>query len=277
MEKYVRNKPSFGKCLGLAGLGLAAVALTGTCLAPSAIGEGTAWNDLKTGNPVLPGYFADPCCRKFGDTYYLYATPDGWDVGRGPFCIWTSKDFVHWTSHKSPDVKPGVFWPSTDFKWAPSVVKKDGKYFLYTQTPCMIWGAVSDTPLGPWKSLSAEGTPLIPDQTPKGSIVLDGECFIDADGQAYIWYSTWWTPTVAKLKPDMRTIDGTPIQYFKNPNNLNPPKGTIRGCMEAPYMFKRNGVYYLMYSNNFCHMRQIILRLLLRSLRLVAWPSSPAG
>jgi hypothetical protein len=207
---------------------------------------GTEWNSLRAGNPVLPGYFADPCCRKFGDTYYIYVTPDGWDVGRGPFCIWSSKDFVNWTSHKSD-------WPSTEFKWAPSVVEKGGKYYMYNSTPCMIWGAVADTPLGPWKSLSPEGKPMIPDATPKGSIVLDGECFIDADGQIYIWYSTWWTPTLAKMMPDMCTIDGTPRQYFKSVTTPNPEPGyTLQGCMEAPYMLKRNGIYYLMYSNMYC-------------------------
>ncbi|WP_431200038.1 hypothetical protein ACRQ5D_16760 [Mucilaginibacter sp. P25] len=29
------------------------------------------------GNPIIPGYFADPTVRKFGDTYYIYATTDG--------------------------------------------------------------------------------------------------------------------------------------------------------------------------------------------------------
>lgn len=208
---------------------------------------GYEWNGALARNPVLPGYFADPCIRKFGDTYYFYVTPDGWDVGKGPFCIWTSKDFVHWKSHKSN-------WPTTNEKWAPSVVKVGGKYTMYTQTPCSIWAAVSDTPLGPWKSLAPEGQPIIPDQTPKGSIVLDGECFIDDDSQIYMWYSTWWTPTLAKMKSDMHTIDGDPIQYFESGRNpgYKAPFGTIQGCMEAPYMLKRKGVYYLMYSNNFC-------------------------
>ena len=44
--------------------------------------SGAEWNSPRAGNPLLPGFFADPCCRKFGDTYYIYATPDGWDVGK---------------------------------------------------------------------------------------------------------------------------------------------------------------------------------------------------
>ena len=37
-----------------------------------------------TGNPVIPGYFADPTIKKFGDTYYMYATTDGSGAGFGP-------------------------------------------------------------------------------------------------------------------------------------------------------------------------------------------------
>lgn len=36
-----------------------------------------AYNTPSIGNPFIPGYFADPTIRKFGDTYYLYATTDG--------------------------------------------------------------------------------------------------------------------------------------------------------------------------------------------------------
>ena len=39
-----------------------------------------------TGNPVIPGYFADPTIKKFGDTYYMYATTDGSGAGFGPWC-----------------------------------------------------------------------------------------------------------------------------------------------------------------------------------------------
>ena len=33
-----------------------------------------SWNSPRAANPFIPGYFADPTIRKFGDTYYLYAT-----------------------------------------------------------------------------------------------------------------------------------------------------------------------------------------------------------
>ena len=223
----------------VAGLGLLMVA-------PTKVHAATAWNSLRAGNPVIPGYFADPCSRKFGDTYYIYVTPDGWDVGRGPAGVWSSKDYVNWTWQP-------MNWPATEFKWAPSVVKAGEKYYMFSSVPCQIWAASADSPVGPWANLmGAAGKEMIPDQTPKGTIVLDGEAFIDDDQSAYLWYSTWWRPTVAKLKPDMRTFDGEPIQYFKHEGLQNPPKGLVNGCMEAPYMFKRKGTYYLMYSDAMC-------------------------
>jgi hypothetical protein len=215
-------------------------------LAAASAQGATAWNSAQAGNPVIPGYFADPCSRKFGDTYYLYVTPDGWDVGRGPAGVWTSKDYVHWSWQP-------MNWPTTEFKWAPSVVKFQDKYYMYSSVPCQIWAAVADNPAGPWTNLmGAQGKEMIPDQTPKGTIVLDGEAFLDDDQSAYLWYSTWWRPTVAKLKPDLRSLDGDPTQYFKHEGLQNPPKGLVTGCMEAPYMFKRKGTYYLMYSDAMC-------------------------
>ena len=44
-------------------------------------------------NPVIPGYFADPTVKKFGDTYYMYATTDGSGAGFGLAQLWSSKDF----------------------------------------------------------------------------------------------------------------------------------------------------------------------------------------
>ena len=42
------------------------------------------FNASGTGNPIIPGYFADPTVKKFGDTYYMYATTDGSGAGFGP-------------------------------------------------------------------------------------------------------------------------------------------------------------------------------------------------
>ncbi len=194
-------------------------------------------------NPLVPGYFADPCIRKFGDTFYLYATPDAWGNGEGIPVIWTSKDFVNWTPHRTN-------WPSTSNKWAPSVTYTNGKYYMFSSVPCQLWIGVADSPLGPWKNALGSG-PAVRDKEPKETITLDGEIFTDSDGQHYLAYGTWWTPTIGKLKPDLLSFLEPPIQYFRR-GETKTPNGLIQDCMEAPYIVKRGETYFLMYSDKFC-------------------------
>lgn len=70
--------------------------LLGYCLSASSQSTEVKWNTPSAGNPFIPGYFADPTIRKFGDTYYIYATTDGTGNGYGPAQVWMSKDFVNW-------------------------------------------------------------------------------------------------------------------------------------------------------------------------------------
>ena len=65
-----------------------------------------AYNSHGAGNPILPGYFADPTIKKFGDTYYIYTNAifgflnilqrmDA-EVQRYQYLIETSNDGKHW-------------------------------------------------------------------------------------------------------------------------------------------------------------------------------------
>ena len=74
-------------------LQIAALSLLATSIQAQALPA--KWNTPGAGNPLLPGYFADPTIKKFGDTYYIYATTDGTGNGYGPAQVWMSKDFVN--------------------------------------------------------------------------------------------------------------------------------------------------------------------------------------
>ena len=212
------------------------------CLALS-FGQEVKYNTPQAGNPIIPGYFADPTIQKFGDTYYLYATTDGNGGGLGPSQVWTSKDFVNWS------IQP-MNWPNTHYIWAPDVMKgKDGKYYMYYCQPCQIYCGVSDTPVGPWKNiLGEEEAVLVPDRYVKMSITLDGQTFVDDDGSVYLYWGTWGIyPNhgcgVGKLNLDMKSFSDTTLI----------PNTQITDFFEAPYVFKRNGIYYLTYSSGSCH------------------------
>ena len=115
-----------------------------------------AYNTPGAGNPILPGYFADPTIKKFGDTYYIYATTDGSGAGFGPAQLWCSKDFKNWT------LMP-MNWPDSHWIWAPDVMKNeaDGKYYYLYCQPCKLHLGVGDTPRGPWKNVLGESEAVL--------------------------------------------------------------------------------------------------------------------
>jgi len=193
------------------------------------------------GNPLLPGYFADPTVKKFGDTYYIYATTDGNGGGFGPSQVWTSKDFVNWTFQD-------MNWPTTHHYWAPDVTQgADGKYYLYYCQPVEIFGASSKTPVGPWTSLLPPEKPIVPNFLVPNVITLDGQTFKDDDGKYYMYWGTWGIyPNhgcgVGLLNDDMKSF----AKLTQIPNT------DAKDFFEAPFVFKRKGIYYLTYSSGYC-------------------------
>lgn len=167
------------------------------------------FNASGTGNPIIPGYFADPTVKKFGDTYYMYATTDGSGAGFGPAQVWTSKDFVNWT------LMP-MNWPDSHWIWAPDVMKHtDGNYYYFYCQPCIIHCGVSETPRGPWKNILGESEAvLVPDRFVTNAITLDGQTFVDDDGSVYLYWGTWgiykgFGCGAGKLASDMKSFTET--------------------------------------------------------------------
>ncbi|MDJ1503771.1 family 43 glycosylhydrolase [Xanthocytophaga agilis] len=194
------------------------------------------------GNPLIPGYFADPTVKKFGDTYYIYATTDGNGGGFGPSQVWVSKDFVNWT------MQP-MNWPTTPHFWAPDVTQgNDGKYYMYYCQPTVeIYGASGKTPVGPWTPLYEDEKPIVKNYQVTDVITLDGQTFRDDDGKFYMFWGTWGIyPNsgcgIGLLNDDMKSFS----KMIKLPNTI------AKDFFEAPFMFKRNGIYYLLYSSGRC-------------------------
>ena len=219
------------------------------------------------GNPFIPGYFADPTIRKFGDTYYLYATTDGSGAGFGPAQCWTSRDFQNWT------LLP-MNWPTSHWIWAPDVMQhSDGKYYMVYCQPCNLYIGQADTPVGPWhnllqsdshakavavsgpqsmalgKEFDNEGQPIwVYDRYVTGAITLDGQTFVEDDGEVYVYWGTWgiyegFGCGVGKASKDLKTFTETRLI----------PNTEAKDFFEAPFVLKRNGIYYFMYSSESCH------------------------
>jgi beta-xylosidase len=199
----------------------------------------TTSNTHYSGNPLLPGDFADPCILQFKDTFYIYAT--AWDSKDA--IVWYSANFIDWKMRK-------LNWPTTkigEVIWAPCVVKgKDGRFYFYSATGHNIYVGAANHPMGPFKNLLPNEQPLVKNRQYWHDMhSIDADCFIDDDGQAYLYYGSghdWKNGmcAVGRLNDDMCSFKETPVLV------------TPKNYFEAPHLMKRNGVYFLMYSDGIC-------------------------
>lgn len=238
---------------------------------------GTAWNEPGNANPFIPGYFADPTIRKFGDIYYLYTTTDGTGNGYGPAQVWVSKDFINWKNIV-------MNWPTTEVVWAPDVVQMpNGKYRYFYCEPCNINIGESDTPIGPWHNILGDkdgvhgvDAVMVPDRYVHNVITLDPQLFTDEDKSQYLYFTTWGIYNgfgcgVAKLKDgdfDLSALSSRVAKDARRWNENTPfpiaadefftekrliPNTELKDIFEAPFVFKKDGIYYFTYSSGSCH------------------------
>ena len=97
---------------------------------------------------------------------------------------------------------------------------------------------VADNPAGPFKD--ALGKPLI-DKFVNGAQPIDQFVYKDDDGQYYMYYGGWGHCNMVKLAPDLLSI--VPFEDGTLYKEVTPEK-----YVEGPFMLKRNGKYYFMWS-----------------------------
>jgi beta-xylosidase len=200
-------------------------------------------------NPIITSiYTADPAPLVVGGTMYVYAGRDEAPAGGGNFVMreWhvlSSTDAANWTDNGARANIATFPWAGAD-AWAGEVEPRNGKYYWYTSVNgngagwMNIGVAVGDSPLGPFTD--AKGGPLISDSTPNSSgLNIDPTVFVDDDGQAYMYWGGYWAPRAVRLASNMVDTVGSVVT----------PTG-LTNYWEAPWMFKRNGLYYMMYAAN---------------------------
>ncbi|MER6154111.1 family 43 glycosylhydrolase [Streptomyces sp. NPDC001868] len=187
-------------------------------------------------SPVLPGLTADPNISRFGDTFYMYPTTDGFAGWSGTkFKAYSSKDLVHWQDHGVIlDLGPDVSWADTR-AWAPTMAEKNGKYYFYYSADTNIGVAVSDSPTGPFTD--PLGKPLIARGAFTGQMI-DPAVFTDDDGKTYLYWGNG-RAYVVPLNDDMVSFDSSKI------TNITPS-----GYNEGTFVIKRKGTYHFMWSEN---------------------------
>lgn len=199
---------------------------------------------VTSGNPVFPGWYADPEVAVFDKKYWIYPTYSAPYDQQTFMDAFSSPDLVTWTKHPRI-VDTAIKWAKRAM-WAPAVIAKGGKYFLFFSANDIqndnetggIGVAVADTPSGPFKDYL--GKPLL-DKFHNRAQPIDQFVFQDKDGQYYMFYGGWGRCNITKLKDDftgfMPFADGTTFKEI-----------TPKGYVEGPVMFIRNGKYYFMWS-----------------------------
>ena len=203
-------------------------------------------------NPFIQDQFtADPSARVFGNRVYVYPSHDiPCTEGRGRvgwFCmedyhVFSSENLTDWTDHGMIVHQNKVPWvkPESYSMWAPDCIYRNGKYYFYFPTTpkdtvahgrgFTIGVAVADHPAGPY---TPEPEPI------KGVRGIDPNIFIDKDGQAYLYWSQGHIYG-ARLKDNMLELASDPVILQDLPS---------KGLKEGPYLFERNGLYYLTYPH----------------------------
>ncbi|MFI6506943.1 glycoside hydrolase family 43 protein [Streptosporangium sp. NPDC050855] len=210
----------------------------------------TAGGSATAAAPITTSiYTADPAALVVGDTLYLYTGHDEAPAGGTNFVmrdwhVFSSGDATTFVDHGARLSVPNFSWAGGD-AWAGEVERgADGKYYWYVSINgngpgwMNIGVAVGDSPTGPFTD--AKGGPLVSDSTPNSSpLNIDPTVFTDDDGQVYMYWGSYYGLRAARLNADMTSINGPVVT----------PAG-VSNFWEAPWMFKRNGVYYLAYAAN---------------------------
>ncbi len=199
----------------------------------------------RSGNPVLPGWYADPEAVVFGDRYWIYPTYSAPYDEQLFFDAFSSPDLVTWTRHPRILTAERVSWARRAM-WAPAAVEHRGRYFLFFAAndiqrdgePGGIGVAVADRPAGPFRDYL--GRPLI-DRFHNGAQPIDQCVFRDEDGAVYLIYGGWRHCNIARLRDDFRGFE--PLATGELFREITP-----EGYVEGPFMLRRGGRYYFMWS-----------------------------
>jgi beta-xylosidase len=204
-----------------------------------------AEQQLRSGNPILPGWYADPEAHVFNGEYWIYPTYSAAYDSQVFMDAFSSKDLITWTTHPRIIDTSNEKWARRAM-WAPSIIEKDGWYYLFFGANDIqsdkerggIGVARSRNPEGPFVDYLSK--PLI-DAFHNGAQPIDQNVFRDRDGSYYIVYGGWRHCNIAKLNDDFTGLVPLPDgSLFK--------EITPSGYVEGAYMLPKDDKYYFMWS-----------------------------
>ncbi|GAA2874507.1 family 43 glycosylhydrolase [Nonomuraea rubra] len=200
-------------------------------------------------NPVSAGVvdtFPDPTMIHAKDgLWYAYGTQNPVFNSKGEdgeriLPIMRSADMVTWEYAGevfTPETKPA--WHRDSRLWAPDIRYIGGRYYLYYSLASGDLGlATAPTPTGPWTDRGDVLPAATQASCPTGHI--DQAQFTDVDGTHYMYWGSYDVICVARMNADATLVEGTATQIARGRR------------MEGGYVVRRDGHYYLFYSDAGC-------------------------
>ncbi|PZX58226.1 arabinan endo-1,5-alpha-L-arabinosidase [Algoriphagus ratkowskyi] len=196
---------------------------------------------LKYTNPVFEPVLADPTVVKVGEEFYAYGTEDNWgnEGGYRLVPVIKSKDLINWKLvGNAMSTKPD--WKEKGGIWAPDVTQVKDQFYMYYSFST--WGdvnpgiglAIADKPEGPFidhgKVFDSEEIGV------KNSI---DPFYMEKDGKRYLMWGSFHGIFLTELTADGRKPTGEKVQVAGN-------------HLEAPYVYEKDGYYYLFGSTGTC-------------------------
>lgn len=197
-------------------------------------------------NPILTGFNPEPCIFRVEDDYYTSTSTFEWFPG---VQIHHSRDLVNWRLLMRPLVRRSQLDmlgnPDSGGVWAPALSYSDGLFYLiYTDVNTWATGhrfkdthnylVTAEDITGPWSE------PIY-----MNSSGFDPSLFHDTDGRK------WFVNMLHEHRKGRNQFAGIILQeYDPEQQKLVGPitnifKGTEIGLTEAPYLYKKDGWYYL--------------------------------
>lgn len=196
-------------------------------------------------NPVLRGFNPDASMLRVGDDYYIATSTFEWFPG---VQIHHSRDLVHWRLLTRPLSEVSQLdlrgTPSSGGIWAPALTYHNGTFYLMITDVKARRGVFKDLHnylltshniMGPWS------TPIH-----LNSSGFDPFLFHDDDGRKYLLNMAW------DYRKGKNRFGGIMMQQYSEEKRcligsaVKIATGTSIGVTEGPFMFKRNGWYYLL-------------------------------
>lgn len=197
----------------------------------------------------------DPVIIQQDSLFYVFAT------GRG-ITEWASTDLKNWTKQKPVfDTLPWAVEAVQGFKnyvWAPDISWYNGKYYLYysistfgKNTSCI--GVATNPTLNKkdsnynWKDYGK----LICSQQGKDNFnAIDPNLVIDKEGKPWLSFGSFWSGIqLVQLNDDAITLK-QPQQLINIAKRDKITNGNT--ALEAPFLYFKNGYYYLFVSADLC-------------------------